>query len=123
MAMTDEEVASAAAHRAAGRRRRVTKACEVCGTTFEGLSQRRYCSDRCRVRASRLRRQTRASDEHLPDGARAAAARGQGGDAVIERLNQTRASIGRRGDPEDSTAIIRRSRLERTEELMRAVES
>ena len=56
MSMTDEEILSAAARLRAARRRRVAKACEVCGTPFKGIAQRRYCSDACRVRASRARR-------------------------------------------------------------------
>ena len=58
MAMTEEESASAAARRSAARRKRVRKRCELCGTEFEGLATKRYCSDRCRVQAARKRAQT-----------------------------------------------------------------
>jgi hypothetical protein len=53
MTPTDEEILRAAARIRAGRR--VAKMCEVCGTPFEGIAQRRYCSDACRVKASRQR--------------------------------------------------------------------
>jgi predicted nucleic acid-binding Zn ribbon protein len=55
MAMTDEEILSAAGRLRAAKRRRVAKTCPVCGTPFEGVAQRRYCSAACRVRASRGR--------------------------------------------------------------------
>ena len=48
----------------AARRRRMTGTCPVCGTTFTGIGKRRYCSDRCRFRATYLRRKgNRASRE------------------------------------------------------------
>jgi hypothetical protein len=52
----------------AARRRRVPGICPVCGTTFAGTGKRRYCSDRCRFRATYLRRkaQRTTSEEHLP---------------------------------------------------------
>jgi hypothetical protein len=38
------------------RSRRIVKGnCEVCGTEFEGTTKRRYCSNRCAVRAHRER--------------------------------------------------------------------
>lgn len=55
MAMTDAEILSAAGRLRAAKRRRVAKICPVCGTPFEGVAQRRYCSAACRVRASRGR--------------------------------------------------------------------
>lgn len=55
MAMTDEEILSAAGRLRAAKRRRVANTCPVCGTPFEGVVQRRYCSAACRVRASRGR--------------------------------------------------------------------
>jgi hypothetical protein len=53
MATTEEEILSHAARIQASRRRRQLKHCEVCGEPFEGIAQRRYCSDRCRMRAAR----------------------------------------------------------------------
>lgn len=53
MATTDQEIASAAARRSAGMRRRVSNTCPVCGETFEGLTTRKYCSGRCRTEAGR----------------------------------------------------------------------
>ncbi|MGH2561355.1 MAG: hypothetical protein ACRDJH_20005 [Thermomicrobiales bacterium] len=55
MAMTNDEILREAARLRAARRLRTVKQCEVCGASFEGIRQRRYCSDRCRVAASRLR--------------------------------------------------------------------
>ena len=34
-------------------RRRVTNICPICGEPFEGLTTRRYCSNRCRGQAAR----------------------------------------------------------------------
>ena len=53
MTMTDEEILSAAARLHAARRRQFAKHCPVCGTAFEGIARRRYCSAACRVRAAR----------------------------------------------------------------------
>ena len=64
MVMTDDEIVSAAARLRAAKRRRVRKSCEVCGEPFEGIAQRRYCSDTCRVRASRRRRAELVAAEH-----------------------------------------------------------
>ena len=49
----EEEILRQAARIRANRRRRLRKQCAVCGQPFEGIAQRRYCSDRCRMRASR----------------------------------------------------------------------
>lgn len=70
MVMTEDEIASAAARRSAARRKRVTKRCERCGTEFEGLTTKRYCSDRCRVEAARARghRNGRSDRPDVPDG-------------------------------------------------------
>ncbi len=62
MAMTNEEILQEAARLRAARRLRTVKQCEVCGTSFEGIRQRRYCSDRCRVAASRQRRQLQEAE-------------------------------------------------------------
>jgi hypothetical protein len=40
----------------AARRKRIQGRCLVCGTTFTGTGKRRYCSNRCRFRATYLRR-------------------------------------------------------------------
>jgi len=53
MTILEQEIASAAARRSASMRRRVANTCLVCGEGFEGLTNRRYCSDRCRTRAAR----------------------------------------------------------------------
>lgn len=67
MAMTDQEILSQAARLRAARRRKIAKTCDVCGAAFEGIVQRRYCSDRCRVTAARRRVQTEA--DSVGDGA------------------------------------------------------
>jgi hypothetical protein len=54
--MDDQVSASELGRMLAARRRQVTGACPVCGTTFTGIGKRRYCSDRCRFRATYLRR-------------------------------------------------------------------
>jgi predicted nucleic acid-binding Zn ribbon protein len=109
MAMTDEEILSAAARLRAARRRRVAKTCEVCGTPFEGVAQRRYCSDACRMRASRQRREMqgapapRLASATMPS---------------LIRLDRGRDRVDE-GDF-DSTEDLRHSREERTTELLRA---
>lgn len=65
MVMTEEAIASAAARRSAARRKRVAKRCEQCGTEFAGLTTKRYCSDRCRVEAARLRARRHPDDLRL----------------------------------------------------------
>jgi hypothetical protein len=55
MVTTEEGILSEAARIRASRRRRFVKHCEVCGKPFEGIVQRRFCSDRCRMRAARGR--------------------------------------------------------------------
>ena len=67
MAMTDEEILSAAGRLRAAKRRRVAKTCLVCGTPFEGVAQRRYCSAACRVRASRQREDRAMAEERAED--------------------------------------------------------
>ena len=41
-------------------RRKVRGVCPVCGTEFEGISTRKYCSSRCTLRAFRARQK----DDH-----------------------------------------------------------
>jgi len=109
MTMTDEEILSAAARLRSARRRRVAKTREVCGTPFEGVAQRRFCSDACRMRASRQRRELHG--------------------APAPRLaSPTQPSLAHlnRGldlapdDDFDSTEILRHAREERTTALPRA---
>ena len=101
MAMTDEEIASAAARRSAAMRKRETKACAECGAEFEGLSRARYCSDLCRVRAGRVRAIALTGDREE----RAVMA-----DATIARLNRIRAAIARGRVFPDSTDLVRQDR-------------
>ena len=39
-------------------RRRVSKVCLHCGTSFEGLKKSKYCSDKCRHAATYKRRKS-----------------------------------------------------------------
>ena len=117
MVMTDDEIVSAAARLRAAKRRRVTKACEVCGRSFEGIAQRRYCSDACRIRASRRRAEALAaprSDEAMPTVPRDA------GEPKVDSLDRVRDELSGILIPDDSTEIVRWSRIERTAELLRA---
>jgi hypothetical protein len=47
------ESATEFARALAARRRIVEGVCEVCGAPFRGTTKRRYCSQRCNLRASR----------------------------------------------------------------------
>lgn len=119
MAMTDEEIRSRAAQLNAARRRKIEKHCEVCGEPFEGLAQRRYCSDQCRNRASRLRtRQGRPalfSDADLDRLMELAAQRE--GESMVEHFDRIRELISRGRVFEDSTEILRREREKRSKHL------
>jgi hypothetical protein len=150
MAMTEEEILREAARIQAARRRRVERRCEHCGTSYEGLTHSRYCSDRCRVAASRERRTTPVStktwdekdlpapqgkDESLDDYFARMRERTKQYWApnpvppeverqteAFERLLRTSERImAGRVFEEDSTEILRQSREERTAELMRAL--
>jgi len=116
MTMTDEEILSAAAKLRAARRRRVAKRCEVCGTPFEGIAQRRYCSDACRVRASRARHGGRATavrkEASLPP-------RGEN-ESILAYLDRTNDDLmGDRGLTDSSVELVReRAEWERKEATM-----
>lgn len=148
MAVTEDEILSQAARIRAGRRRRVTKQCEVCGTAFEGLVQRRFCSDRCRMRAARAQSAAPAVKRVLLPGQREGEswrsffmrtraeeiARGElEGDpetltpwqeeqlvAMEQIFRRQEAFLNEHGPVEDSTELIRASRVERTAAVMRA---
>ena len=120
MAMTDEEILSAAARLRAAKRRRVAKTCEVCGTPFEGIAQRRYCSDACRVRASRARRGGPGTTDAAGD---ETAFPSCGKDeSLVDYFGRLRDYNGRHGPifGGDSTKLVLQGRMERTLELMRA---
>jgi hypothetical protein len=70
-----------------------------------GLKQRQYCSAACRQRAHVLRSgKKRMSPDEIP--------------ALVQRLDATRAAIGRgRHFDVDSAELIRQSREERSAEL------
>jgi hypothetical protein len=109
MEMTDQDILKKAARLRAARRRRFVKRCEVCGMRFEGIAQRRYCSDRCRVAAARARRaqhQEAQSPDPLPS------PRGEH-ESLVEYFDRIRAAVMKGGRfTEDSTELIRRMRQE-----------
>jgi hypothetical protein len=108
MAMTDEEILRAAARIRAAKRRKTTKRCAVCGTEFEGIATKRYCSDRCRVQASRERESKEESARTSREERR----------AIVERLFRLRDEIsGGRMLPDDSTEILRAEREARSQHL------
>lgn len=86
-------------------RRRAVGVCKVCGKSFEGIKQRKYCSAACRQRAHAMR---------------SGIAPGKSGKVppLVARLDATRAAImrGRRFEI-DSAELIRDSRKERSGEL------
>lgn len=104
MVMSDEEILSAAARLRAAKRRQVAKTCEVCGTPFEGVAQRRFCSDACRMRASRRRREIH----------------GAPGPRLSSPTLPSLANLTAPDHDFDSMEIIRHSREERTTALLRA---
>jgi len=108
MVMTDDEILRAAARIRAAQRRKTTKSCPVCETEFEGIATKRYCSDRCRVQASRAREGDAESAETRREERR----------AIIERLFKLRDEIyGGRMLPDDSTEILRAEREARSQHL------
>ena len=121
MTMTDEEILSAAARLRAARRRRVAKTCEVCGAPFEGIAQRRYCSDACRVRASRARHGVDADTAHgfpepRPAGAAAEPPRGDGEPLVAnyDRIGEANMRAGAFTENTTETVLRERDRLDET---------
>ncbi len=132
--MTDEEILKAAARIRAARRRKTTKTCAVCGTEFEGIATKRYCSDRCRVQASRERAEDtivsnpsppETQEDHGPAAARHELAKvgmdRREGEDIVSYFDRVRAHISQGRVFDDSTEIIRQSRIERTNDLMRAL--
>ncbi len=101
MALTDDEILSAAGRVRAAKRRQVVKACAVCGTPFVGIAQRRYCSDACRVRASRRRVGGTDGDRRPP-----ALATG-GAMATTEATAVTTENVPRRTDDDPIRALLR----------------
>lgn len=108
MVMTDEEILRAAARIRAAQRRKTTGRCLVCGTAFEGIATKRYCSDRCRVQAARERKQgVESGDGHREERR-----------AIAERLLRRRIEyFGGRVLPDDSTEILRAEREARSHHL------
>lgn len=118
MVMTEEEILREAARIRASRRRRIERTCMHCGTTYEGLVHRRYCSDRCRVAAARQRQR----QNHQDDVAIEPIAPRAESESLVDYFRRVGDAIASRGGfVEDSTELVRRSREERTAELMRAL--
>lgn len=51
----------------AAKRRTGAGVCAICGATFVGLTRRRYCSNACRLRASRQHRRAEAVEAPVAD--------------------------------------------------------
>jgi predicted nucleic acid-binding Zn ribbon protein len=108
MVMTGEEILRAAARIRAAQRRKTTKRCPVCGTEFEGITTKRYCSDRCRVQAARERETDAASEVSRREERR----------AIVERLLKRRTEFfGGRALPDDPTDFLRAEREARSHHL------
>jgi len=124
--MTNDEILSAAARLRAARRRRTVRQCDVCGTSFEGIVQRRYCSDACRVKAARLRAAVGTKDTlggtqpllratpydregpWTPRGTH---------ESALDYLARVRAWLSTDATHNDSTEMLREARAERDIEL------
>jgi hypothetical protein len=145
MVMTEEEILREAARLQAARRRRVERACDHCGKIYEGLVHSKYCSDRCRVAASRQRQasaapvkawdetdlpEARGKDESLDDyfartreltkqywAPNPVPPEVEQSMAAFERLLRTSERIMRGRVFDDSTEIVRREREARSEYL------
>jgi hypothetical protein len=133
MAMSEDEILREAARIRAGRRRRVAKTCERCGTSFIGLAQAKYCSDACRMAAARERIMHTEEVEHEPtivdlrrpgESIREYWTRTSDGplsdreEEVVAALERIEAIWKKIGHPVgDSTEIIRQQREERSDYL------
>lgn len=86
----------------AARRRRITALCESCGREMAGIARKRYCSDACRMRASRQRRRND----------------GVGVPSMASRLAAIRSSIDDSRTADATAAeIVREARTERAAAL------
>lgn len=126
MTMTNEEILSAAARLRAARRRRTARQCDVCGTSFEGIAQRRYCSDACRVRAARVREAVSTEDTRgvpqplhraTPHEAERPLTPRDTHESALEYLSRVRAWLSTDATHDDSTQMLREVRAERDSEL------
>ena len=108
MVMTDKDILRAAARIRAAQRRKTIKRCPICGAEFAGLTTKRYCSDRCRVKAARERAVGADSGETRQEERR----------AIVERLLRRRNEFfGGRVLPDDSADILRAEREARSQHL------
>lgn len=109
-----------AARRLAERRRREEKPCAHCGKSMTGIATRRYCSDSCRVIASRARQETEHPADKRTMSERLAARRAENSrdgriftdsTEILRELREPPISRGSSpGAPVDSTAILREGR-------------
>lgn len=117
--MSDTDIRETA-RRLAERRRREEKACAHCGKSIVGIATRRYCSDSCRVMASRKRQQVEQPVDRRTMSERLAARRAEnskhGGPFIdsLEILRELREppliSGSSPGAPIDSLTILREGR-------------
>lgn len=97
----------------AARRRVVIARCAVCGAEIRGLKTRRYCSDACRAKAYRRRkeREMKAHAEQRPGGPDAPAATATRlTPEKVDRVLQARDALACGGVFPDAAELIRRAR-------------
>lgn len=99
----ERKIVREAGRRFAALREIVAIRCLVCGRETSGTKRRRYCSDACRVRASRERSQVQART--MPDSTR------HNLEDYVSRLDRVRHAIMRgRHFEDDSTELLRTAR-------------
>jgi hypothetical protein len=117
----DPDVLRAAGREFAERRRVVVSQCIVCGTEMRAIQVRRYCSDACRARAYRKRKQRAMQAEAGEPGSRDILK-----EATVQRTEQAKAAarllalrdtISRGRIFADATEIIRQHREDRSRDL------
>jgi hypothetical protein len=109
---TERRTLREAGRKYAAMREVVDLRCAACGRQTSGMKTKRYCSDVCRVRASRDR-----AKQHVTDRAEVSARLAR----AIEEFDRIRTSISAGRIFEDSADLVRRERELRSEELMRQV--
>jgi hypothetical protein len=108
----ERDILREAGRRFAALRQVVTSRCEICGTEITGTLKRRYCSNKCRVKASRQRRQ----GEGVAVNHDVVAEPMPAVSSTVERLAAIRERLAGAGGG-DAAEDIRRSREERTAAL------
>jgi hypothetical protein len=109
----ERDILREAGRRFAALRQVVTSRCEICGDEITGTLKRRYCSNKCRVKASRQRRQGEPAGAINHD---VVAEPMPAVSSTVERLAAIRERLAGAGGG-DAAEDIRRSREERTAAL------